>query len=428
MNRLQALSQAGEMTPGSATLPNFAVLILAAVSSGFWATPPVLASSSSANYRLEPAAFAGGASFSSSANYTAFSAIAGFVVGTSTSASNTAHYGFFPAAGPVDVTGRFVFYNRSAWDGNSGAANASDDDALAPDKVALLAGTATFSNYTSYSRGLNGVMVDLPNGASPGASDFTFRRGNTSTPAGWAAAPDPTTVAVREGAGVGGADRVTLIWLDNTIQKQWLQVTVLATANTGLATPDTFYFGNAIGETGDSTFNAIVGGTDESAIRAHPRGISNPAPIDDPYDINRDRLVGGPDVSVMRANSTGITTALRLIQLGAGDPVPMATSSPFLAPPPAGATRLSAVPAGADSPWSVQTQETGAGRVLIGRFRWESPDAGVFRVQASGGLGDTWRDLVPQPRILRDGATYVFEFPMADRGPNQFFRILVSNE
>jgi len=41
---------------------------------------------------------------------------------------------------------------------------------------------------------------------------------------------------------------VTLIWADNTIQKQWLEVTVLATVNTGLAAPDVFYFGNAMGK------------------------------------------------------------------------------------------------------------------------------------------------------------------------------------
>ncbi|MGE4183204.1 MAG: hypothetical protein AB7J34_25575, partial [Limisphaerales bacterium] len=222
--------------------------------------------------------------------------------------------------------------------------------------------------------------------------------------------------------------RVTLIWPNNQIQKQWLEVTVLATANTGLAVPDTFYFGNAIGETGDSTLNAIVGGTDESAIRAHPKGVLNPAPLNDPYDINRDRLVGGTDVSVMRANSTGITTALRLIQLGSGDPVPVTTDPPLLSAPPAHAGWEAESPAQSDSRWSVQARGTGSARVLLGRFRWEGVDAGPFRVQASSGLGEPWHDLDPQPRMVRDGTTYVFEFPMADHGPHQFFRILAPSE
>ena len=60
------------------------------------------------------------------------------------------------------VVARQLFYNDSAWDGNNAAANADDDDAIATDKVALLPGmTATFANYTSYSRGINGLMIDV---------------------------------------------------------------------------------------------------------------------------------------------------------------------------------------------------------------------------------------------------------------------------
>ena len=49
-----------------------------------------------------------------------------------------------------------------SFDGNDPAANAADDAAIATDKTALLPGqTATFANYTSYSRGINGIMVDI---------------------------------------------------------------------------------------------------------------------------------------------------------------------------------------------------------------------------------------------------------------------------
>src|SRR5256885_305653 len=63
------------------------------------------------------------------------------------------------------VVGRYVFYNHSAFDGNDIAANASDEGAIAVDKNALLPGeTAGFVNYTSYSRGINGVAVDVAGG------------------------------------------------------------------------------------------------------------------------------------------------------------------------------------------------------------------------------------------------------------------------
>ena len=55
------------------------------------------------------------------------------------------------------MIGSRVFYNRSAFDGNA-AANAADDAAIAPDKPPLRPGqTASFANYTSYSRGIHGL-------------------------------------------------------------------------------------------------------------------------------------------------------------------------------------------------------------------------------------------------------------------------------
>jgi len=220
-----------------------------------------------------------------------------------------------PAA---SVVGRYVFYNNSAYDGNDPAANASDDAAIATDKQALLpGGTATFANYTSYSRGINGIMIDitgLPD--TPTASDFEFKVGNDNDPSSWATAPAPLSVTVRAAAGAGGSDRITIIWADGAIQKQWLQVTVLATANTGLGSPDVFYFGNAVGETGNSTGEAEVTPTDEVAVRNNPHTLDrNPADITDNCDFNRDRKVGPTDAIICRNNGTSGPTALQLINV-----------------------------------------------------------------------------------------------------------------
>ncbi len=216
----------------------------------------------------------------------------------------------------ASVVGRCVFYNNSSFDGNDPAANASDDAAIATDKTALLpGGTASFANYTSYSRGINGVMVDIQNApGTPTVADFAFRVGNDNSPGGWATGPAPTSVTVRTGAGAGGSDRITIIWADNAIEKQWLEVTVLATANTGLSTADTFYLGNAIGETGNSPSDAEVTPTDEVAVRNGPHTLSqNPATVTDACDFNRDRKVGPTDQIICRNNGTSGPTALQLI-------------------------------------------------------------------------------------------------------------------
>jgi len=216
-----------------------------------------------------------------------------------------------------DVAGRHVFYNNSIFDGNDAAANAADDGAIATDKEALRPGQkATFANYTSYSRGINGIMIDVDGLAgTPTAADFEFRVGNDNDPTGWAGGPAPVDVAVRAGAGVGGSDRVSLVWADEAIKNQWLEVTVKATEQTGLVRDDVFYFGNAIGETGNSPDDAEVTPTDQIHVRNHPHTNQNPCDVTDPYDFNRDSLVTPSDEIICRENGASSLTALRLIDL-----------------------------------------------------------------------------------------------------------------
>jgi len=237
-------------------------------------------------------------------------------------------------AAHAEVLGRHVFYNNSKWDGNDPEANDSDDNAIAPDpasasdpalgKTALRpGGSATFQNYTSYWRGINGIMVDVANLANASglrAADFEFRvsnrnnrpANNTHDPSSWAMAPTPG-VSVREGAGAGGSDRVTLIWSDQAIHNQWLKVTVKANTRTGLGQNDVFYVGNAIGECGDATGFAFVDGADFAGARDNTHDSDDRAPVDDRFDYNRDSLVDGTDLTIARENPTNFLTCLTLI-------------------------------------------------------------------------------------------------------------------
>ena len=189
------------------------------------------------------------------------------------------------------IAGRHIFYNASAWDWNLsadtnhngqwdfGEDGPLDNLAIAADKVPLLpGGTATLANYTSYSLGIDGVMVDVQNmPGTPTAADFAFAVGNSNDPSSWAAAPQPATVTVLPGQGDNGSTRVEILWAANAVQKEWLQVTVLATPQTGLASPDVFYWGNAIGETGNSSANAFVNGIDGNGVRQNSRNFLHPA-------------------------------------------------------------------------------------------------------------------------------------------------------
>ena len=204
------------------------------------------------------------------------------------------------------VVGRHLFYNNSAADrrasGAVGAApGAGDDAAIATGKVPLLPGGAwSFANVTSYTRGLNGVMIDvsgLPSSFDPAAEDFTFRTGPGGNPSSWTPAPAPVSFSRRNGAGVGGSDRITVVWADGAIKNHWLQVTLLAGIRTGLTDADVFYFGNLIGETGNSTTPLRVDALDVALTRSRLRIAADGA-----CDFNLDGRVDALDLAAARGN------------------------------------------------------------------------------------------------------------------------------
>jgi len=222
------------------------------------------------------------------------------------------------AAAIPRVVGRHLFYNNSTFDGNDPAAGAADDAAIAVDKQALLPGeVATFANYTSYGPGINGVMIDVAGATGAITSDAFALRVGQGAPAAWDAAPSPTSFFVRPGEGVGGSDRVTLIWGDHAIRNRWLEVFVIG-APLGLAADDVFYFGSAVAESGNSPLDAQVTTTDLLLARNNPRNFLTPAPVDFAFDYNRDARVNTTDVLLARNNQTNFLTRLPLLDLSGG--------------------------------------------------------------------------------------------------------------
>ena len=209
------------------------------------------------------------------------------------------------AGGAVaEVVGRYVFYNNSAFDGHDGAANEADDAAVANDKAPLLPGEAAgATNYTSYSKGINGVMLDVTGlSADLGADDFEFHVGTGEDLEVWEAAPAPAAVTRRAGAGQNGADRVTVLWDDGAIRNQWLRVTVKANGDTGLAAADVFYFGNLVADTADSAAGASAAAVNLGDLRGVRNALFSASPVTGRYDVNRDGRVSVVDFTLLRRN------------------------------------------------------------------------------------------------------------------------------
>jgi hypothetical protein len=227
--------------------------------------------------------------------------------------------------GGPQIVDRMVFYNRSKFDGNDAAIGLADDGAVAVDKFPLLPGQqATFANYTSYARGLNGIMIDirgLP--GTPSLADLEFRVGTDGDPAAWPLAAGVAEFQLRRGAGYDRSDRLVVTWPDGAIANQWLRVRVKATAATGLAEDDLFYFGNAIGETGDEPGNTYVDGTDYARVRSALGDRFRLIEETDLLDVNRDGDVNDSDVDIVVQHVTNLRTALPLLLApSAGAPLP----------------------------------------------------------------------------------------------------------
>jgi Bacterial Ig domain/Calcineurin-like phosphoesterase len=210
---------------------------------------------------------------------------------------------------PSVIVDRRVFYNRTTsstfGDGSGNPINAIDatKQALLPNE------TTTTANYTNYSRGLNGLVIDIagpPNLAGISAASFQF--------ATWSSFPDSTpnfitinptvTVSTFAGGGLNASDRVKLAFDNHAIQNAWLRVTMLADANTGLATNDVFYFGNArFDVTPTSPFpsqQVVINVFDVNGIRA--RLGQNSGDISNIYDVDRNGVANVFDTNAARAN------------------------------------------------------------------------------------------------------------------------------
>ena len=232
---------------------------------------------------------------------------------------------------------------------------------------------AGFANVSSYSRGINGIMIDLAGGgnhAAISAADFVFKTGNNNSPGSWVTLTATATVSVRAGQGTGGSDRVEITWASGQISNTWLEVQVLANGTTNAVTTDVHFWGNKIGDTGLGTPPAttfFTSGLDKTAVL----GLTGAAGgVTNIHDFNRDNIVSGIDASIV----TGSLGSIIRLQIGPGGPFApegdsgvasaLAAAATGTGVSPATATVFGGMPA-ADLPTS---PEVAAPRKATGQF------------------------------------------------------------
>jgi hypothetical protein len=128
--------------------------------------------------------------------------------------------------------------------------------------------------------------------------DFVFQVG-TGAPGEWKAAPVPD-LAIAPYAGADGTDRAAFAWPRGSLANTWLRVIVRANEDTGLASPDVFYFGNLAGDTGNDRRTPIVNAADLLAT-ARAIGKTDAASLAR-FDFTRDGRISAADVLVVRNN------------------------------------------------------------------------------------------------------------------------------
>lgn len=218
-----------------------------------------------------------------------------------------------------EVSGSVVYYKGSTFAG-FGVPSASDPTiAIAKSGTSPIA--LGFSNMTSTSLGINGVVLDIARmpGTALTAADFVFRMSPTGVfdtatnpPSGWTAAPNATGIFVTPATAATPA-KVRVEWNNGQIANRWLQIQVLNTAQTGLPVTQVFYLGNLVGELNgtEEVPNALfVNNAD--LTRLNP--IGGVATVGERRDVDKNRFVLNSDGVLVR-NSVNAGRSLRLITI-----------------------------------------------------------------------------------------------------------------
>ena len=187
-----------------------------------------------------------------------------------------------------------------------------------PSKMVAKAGatsqTLSFENVSNYTRGINGLVIDVAGLTATDltVADFGFRMSPqgafdeaANPPSSWVAAPAPTAIVVTPGTATNPA-RVRFEWPDNVIQNRWLEVRVLANAAIGVPATQEFYLGNLQADINGALLGGIYFVLNADLTAALPvGGAGSPGSVSSIRDVDKNGFVLNSDFIAIRQGIVG---------------------------------------------------------------------------------------------------------------------------
>jgi methionine-rich copper-binding protein CopC len=242
--------------------------------------------------------------------------------------SNNRHFAAFSAVildnlvlvrEPAAIVDQSIYYRGSSFSQGGSNIAAALDTSKSIAKAGLVSQTLSYANLINTTRGINGMVLDVAGLASTNltAADFVFRMSPTglfneaaNPPSSWATAPAPTGILVTPGTSSTPA-RVRIEWDDNAIANRWLQLQVLANANTGLPITQVYYFGHLQGEVNGTVIGGAFFVTTQDQSAVLPLGSATVTTV---RDLDKNGFVTTQDLTTVR-NSIIAGRALRVITI-----------------------------------------------------------------------------------------------------------------
>lgn len=172
-----------------------------------------------------------------------------------------------------EIKNIFIFYNDSHFDNYTKDHSILDFNAIDYHiKPLLYGGSANVDNYSKYTKGINGIFIDILTVDEKNISlnDFEFYIGNDNNINDWQQAPLPTMKIYDHFYDNNLIKRIAFIWNNDQIKNTWLKVIIKNNTRTKLNKPFVFFFGHLTGAiTGTKNLNNqfIVSSSDVSSIQ-----------------------------------------------------------------------------------------------------------------------------------------------------------------